>query len=82
MPAEANPDLLMGLKEILTYTRLTEARFRDLYNHYNLKGATKVAGMWIGHKKQLDQYLQVLSVQRINIPSEEFGKEDQDVTQQ
>lgn len=77
MPAEANPELLMGLKEILTYTRLTEARFRDLYNHYGLKGATKVAGMWMGHKKQLDQYLQALSVTRTQIPPDEFGKEDQ-----
>ncbi len=81
MAAEANPDLLMGLKEILIYTRLTEARFRDLYNHYNLKGATKVSGMWIGHKKQLDQYLQALSVTRTQvIPPDEFGKEEQDVS--
>ncbi len=76
MSAEANPDLLMGLKEILIYTRLTEGRFRDLYEHYGLKGATKVAGIWIGHKKQLDQYLQALSLTRAQIKPDEFGREE------
>lgn len=74
---EANPDLLMGLKEILIYTRLTETRFRDLYNNYNLKGATKVAGMWIGHKKQLDQYLQSLCLVRPSkLSADDFGQDD------
>ncbi|HVN97368.1 MAG TPA: hypothetical protein VMT62_13145 [Syntrophorhabdaceae bacterium] len=67
MPAEANPDLFIGLKEILSYMRLTEPAFRILYSDYGLKGDRKVAGLWIGQKKQLDQYLQALTVQRARL---------------